>query len=411
MRIVVPVSSSDVHFLPDFMAALVYIGGLEDHYVTFVPTPTVAQVVKEAASKLEEICPNVNVVALSEDPVPGWPGGCNNHFAHTCSIVAAQPEPLPWLWMEIDSVGLEGWANKLGNAYSNLGNNRSFMGFIQPHMKISAATKRPTQAPGDDRLSGVAIYPWDMANRPNFAILLQDLGYGNRTGGEGFDEYLRFEMKTKGSNRAHTDLIDDRWNTLNYRVEDGQIVCDSGPKDRSERERGGIVNPQAVLVHGCKDGSLHRLVASGKAPAPTLGASIKKGEVLNIAEASKEGGGKQDAILAALQGISGQIATINTRVNAIENAAKVKPKATEQSPAVRRPALPKESDSECKGSMTAEKLRTFITTSGKSQTLKGVANHFDVPKSVVEDFINAEDSGFVVSGMAGWVKIAETATA
>lgn len=400
MRIVIPVSASDVHLLPDFTAALVNTGGLEDHYVTFVPTPTVVLEVKEAAVKFEEVCPNVSVIPLNEEPVGGWPAACNNHFAYAAKIASTQAERLPWLWLELDSVGLEGWANKLSNAYANLGNNRSFMGFIQPHFRISAATGKPVQAAGDDRMSGVAIYPWDMAERQKFQFLLQDLGYGNRTSGQGFDEYLRFEIKKNV--RAHTNLIDDRWNTLNYRVENGQLVCDSGPKDRSERERGGIINPQSVLIHGCKDGSLHRLVAAGNAPRQSA-TTFKKSESVENAPKSESG---QDPVMAALAQIMNRLDGIDSRVKSVEKvAAKVAQPSTTK-PTFATPPI----EVEHKGSITAEKLTEFLNANPKGQTVKSAAIHFDVSKTAVEELVTEDGSGFVVSGVAGWLKVAETAT-
>jgi len=403
MRILIPVSASDVHLLPDFTAALVNTGGLEDHYVTFVPTPTVILEAKEAASKVEDICPNVAVIPLPEEPIGGWPAGCNNHFAYAAKIAATQQERLPWLWLELDSSFREGWANKLSNAYANLGNNRSFMGFVQPHFRISASTNKPVQAPGDDRMSGVAVYPWDMAERPKFQFLLQDLGYGNRTSGQGFDEYLRFEIKKNV--RAHTDLIDDRWNTINYRVEGGQLVCDSGPTEGQSRERGGVVNSQAVLIHGCKDGSLHRLVANGNAPRQSAVAFKKSGDVVT-AEVKPESG-QPDPVMAALGQLLSKLDGIDSRLKAVEKA----PKATVISaPPVVKVSLPESpTDPAHKGSIDVQRLTEFLMANPKGQTVKSAAAHFNVSKSAVEDIVTEEGSGFVVSGVPEWLKLAETA--
>jgi hypothetical protein len=420
MRILIPVSASDVHLLPDFTAAHVKMAGLEDHFITFVPTPTVVEQTKIAAATFEKICPNVNVVALTEEPVGDWPSASNNHFAYATRIAATQPDRLPWLWMELDTVGLDGWANKIANAYSNLGNNRSYMGFVQPHLRVVKASGKPGQAPGDDRMSGVAVYPVDMSERREMNALLQDIGYGNRTDGQGFDEYLRHEIKR--GNRAHTTLIEDRWNTVNYRVENGNIVCDSGPIDRSPRERGGILNSSAVLIHGCKDGSLHKLVASGKAPRPSS-VMAKVAPAENVAVAQEQGGGANDALLKALAGISAQLTNIDARVTAIEKPIVPEPVQTTgeivldaQLKEVEFVEIPIENPTPFvptsnKGTVTASKLVTFINASEKSQTLKMAAAHFNVSYDDVEKIVNTEGSGLILVGPAKWLRIADLVTA
>jgi len=55
-------------------------------------------------------------------------------------------------------------------------------------------------------------------------------------------------------------LIQNNWRTKNYRYSSGQIVCDSVANLAWDVHWNKAVNEDAVLVHGCKDDSLVKLL-------------------------------------------------------------------------------------------------------------------------------------------------------
>jgi hypothetical protein len=84
---------------------------------------------------------------------------------------------------------------------------------------------------------------------------------------DAFDVYLRWVIK--GIGVSHTPLISDMWATQNYRRTAEGFVCESVDHgNRVVRERGGLVNRSAVLVHGCKDGSLAELLTGDEEARP-----------------------------------------------------------------------------------------------------------------------------------------------
>ena len=60
-----------------------------------------------------------------------------------------------------------------------------------------------------------------------------------------------------------TQLIQHNWKTENYRVEDGTIVCSNVEELPYGISFDYPVRGDAVVLHGCKDGSLARLLHSG----------------------------------------------------------------------------------------------------------------------------------------------------
>ena len=86
-----------------------------------------------------------------------------------------------------------------------------------------------------------------------------------------FDVYLRGSLRRIGM--ANTELISDQWNTNNYRRTEDGIVCDARPFHRLVRDRGGIVSPKAVLIHGCKDDSLDELIFPERECSPRISAT------------------------------------------------------------------------------------------------------------------------------------------
>lgn len=123
-------------------------------------------------------------------------------------------------------------------------------------------------------LLGNAVYPPMLSRDQNIAPLLTDLGHSDPRSHapDPWDVYLRWLMFRRGVEDSM--LFRDHWKTQKYtRKENGQIVFQSC-KDEDEI---GVIESEAVLIHGCKDGSLHRLIIGAvkepkkvAAPAPVV---------------------------------------------------------------------------------------------------------------------------------------------
>lgn len=264
MKIIVPVSAHDKHLLPAFTDCLLKFGGLEEHPVLFFPLPAAKEETFIAAERL-----GAEVHPLEQNYEGGSPLAPNRHFANTVFALGQMGNTSPFLWMELDMLPVKHrWAVALFEDYRYGGT--PFRGAVvdTPFNDNGSLVFRS----GDTMMMGTGIYPPNMDRDERIKPLLADLtkpGVWNPP--EAFDVYLRWVIKNIGV--SNTPLISDMWATQNYRRTADGIVCESVKHDRVVRERGGLVGDKAVLVHGCKDGSLARLLLEGVAPttAPELG--------------------------------------------------------------------------------------------------------------------------------------------
>jgi hypothetical protein len=261
MKIIVPVSAHDKHLLPAFTDCLLKFGGLEEHPVLFFPLPAAKEETFIAAERL-----GAEVHPLEQNYEGGSPLAPNRHFANTVFALGQMGNTSPFLWMELDMLPVKHrWAVALFEDYRYGGT--PFRGAVvdTPFNDNGSVVFRS----GDTLMMGTGIYPPNMDRDERIKPLLMDLtkpGIWNPP--DAFDVYLRWVIKNIGV--SNTPLISDMWATQNYHRTAEGIVCESVKHDRVVRERGGLVNRSAVLVHGCKDGSLAKLLL-GDAEARPVG--------------------------------------------------------------------------------------------------------------------------------------------
>lgn len=257
MKITIPISQSDVHLLTDHAEALVALGPIPNHEVVLFPTPSVESQALTAAERLRSICNNVTVVKCPYDFEGGWPVAPNNHWHFVVLHLERSGNKSPWLWLELDAVPVKnGWADKLQQAFFDAG--KPFMGCVKPVTWIKDG--KVIRKDDDDMLMGVAIYPPGIPSDELIKPLFNNVGRSGSTAlKEPFDLYLRHPMRHRGV--ANSGTICDMWRSERYTLEDYVFTCHA--VEGEPRARGGAVPVEAVLVHGCKDGSLHRLVRNG----------------------------------------------------------------------------------------------------------------------------------------------------
>lgn len=295
MRIVVPVSRSDLHLLPQWVELHEFhkVSGL-NHQLFIVVPRTIASDAMDAKARLDPLFESVAIHQLDHEPYGGHPKAPNMHFYECAALMARHNEGVPWQLVELDCLltkanGYDVIASKYGSSGVPFFGAVSKTPWRETEMMIESgkdAQGRPVFAPNprygnitrspfgdaDVIVSGCAVYPGNMIKRPNFAGLMQDFMKGSDSPDEAWDIYLRAAMSADGF--VDTNLIASMWNTCNYRVENGALMCDPMPSHEvfernptwAHRQCGGQVHPDAVLIHGCKDDSLFKLITEGKTP-------------------------------------------------------------------------------------------------------------------------------------------------
>jgi hypothetical protein len=114
---------------------------------------------------------------------------------------------------------------------------------------------------------GSAIYPSKFLDYCGLAASLYNYNVAYRASGsipEPWDVRCRWVFLQNGRN---TELIKSYWKSVNYQWKDGKIVFFA--EDPEAQSIQGVTCPdrtvsnEALVVHGCKDGSLHKMAIAG----------------------------------------------------------------------------------------------------------------------------------------------------
>ena len=122
---------------------------------------------------------------------------------------------------------------------------------------------------------GSAIYPSKFLDYCGLAASLYNYNVAYRASGvvpEPWDVRCRWVFLQHGRN---TELIKSYWKSVNYQWKDGAIVFFA--EDPEAQAIQGVTCPdrtvasEALVVHGCKDGSLHKMAIAGfPMPEPVM---------------------------------------------------------------------------------------------------------------------------------------------
>ena len=256
MLVIIPIGAkSDESNLELLSSAIVSLGNIGKHSVKLVSVPSLLEQAEKAAEKLRSACTDVTCVSTEDEFSGGWFIGCNRMWRWTVLHLDSEENSSPWLWMEPDCCPVKAdWLDTLSNAYQASG--KPFMGHVRP-TKWKNPDGSTFTKDGDNMLLGNAVYPPMLSRDQNIAPLLTDLGYPDPRSHapDPWDVYLRWLMFRRGV--ANSVLLRDHWKTQKYaRKEKGQIVFQSC----DDEDEIGVIESEAVLIHGCKDGSLHRII-------------------------------------------------------------------------------------------------------------------------------------------------------
>lgn len=266
LRLIIPLSLEDAHLLPDFVELYQRLGGTPSHEVMLFPTAGVLQQAKQAQQAMLPFAKNVEVVPWEMPNQHTFPAAGNFMFQHCVFEHQARGDG-PFYYFELDNTPREkGWMEKIEVDYVMSGCR--FMGTDAP-MRVKNPQNGQIITDEQDRfMIGTGIYPAQFSRWCDGQFKFAKFQ-------EPWDTLIR-----NYTNRSlhKTKLIQHRWRTCNYREEEGKIICDNDASNPFGTDSSGEISKDAIVVHGCKDGSLARLIISQlpEAKVPVISLPVVK---------------------------------------------------------------------------------------------------------------------------------------
>ena len=250
MLIVIPVSEADANLIDDFAKVVRFFGPYnKKHELLVVSRPADALHGAKLLTRLSGLFNKESIYFFEKDGLTGWPLGPNHYWAETIRhLQYERKNKLPWLWMELDMTPLKhGWIDALEREYKNCG--KPFLGVLQ---NTTTVTHDGIVIPIAKHLVGAAIYPPDIDPYCNIWKYVPKIATA-------FDVLCEYDLVPHSH---HTPLIQHNFRTQKYRY------CPLSDCIRGEDHNNfpsGLrfdkpVDPKAVLLHGCDDGSLAKLL-------------------------------------------------------------------------------------------------------------------------------------------------------
>ncbi len=264
MKFLIPCSGSDRSALTTHARCILKFGGMDAHEIIYMPTPSARTAANEAADLLRAVGMNVTTAPLEVDYPGGWPMAPNMQFHWANEWMRENRPGSAFFWMEPDCLPrCYDWANKVAADYQKGGT--AFRGHVvtTPWLSPEGVV---IEHPGDVMMMGCGVYPPGIPNDELIAPLFYDLAkMGDTHPKEAFDRYLRWVFSRRGM--SNSPVICDMWNTGSYTLtEGGQLTCKAQPFDKPRRIREGEIPAEAVVIHGCKDGTLAAIILGEAAP-------------------------------------------------------------------------------------------------------------------------------------------------
>lgn len=263
MKIVIPMSSPDIHMAELFVSCLEKFGGLKSFDIVVSPSDGVLRTAESFLPRLQALGRKATILRTGYQDLGRWPQGPNAQWSKTASTLDASGNKDAWFWMEMDCLPVvDGWASRIVEEHA-IGGKR-FTGKVVP-----VPLKEGGYSNNDLMMMGCAVYCSGLTESWEFRPILDSMVVGVFTGA-GFkpEDADPWDLMARGSFKKwgwhHTDLIGDRWNTVNYRIENNVLLCEAGPSRFKNRAHNTTDISQAVVVHGCKDTSLAQLILSGE---------------------------------------------------------------------------------------------------------------------------------------------------
>lgn len=260
MYLVVQTSKHDAGQLPDLAKVISKFGPYRGHKLIVAHGEGIEQQAAEFRKELENQFDEA-VTELTLLQVTGWPLAPNRQARMIFELMQAKYNDQHWLLMEPDLIPVRQlWLQDIDSEYRKAG--KLYMGAVVPTRIVKrlpdGQIERSTS--GTHLVGAGAVFPPHAFAR---SVLMPNVDRQmpwSHLPLEPWDTRCRDEF----SRSLHgTHLVAHHWGTVNYRRTGDQLVCDNDPKNPEGTDHSGVVSPSAAVVHGCKDGTLARLVLGG----------------------------------------------------------------------------------------------------------------------------------------------------
>ena len=206
--------------------------------------------------ELKKSFPEVKRI-IAQDGYNGWPLGPNQMFSDAAAQCYSVNEP--WMFWEPDCVPMKsGWADDLETEFRK---EPAILGH-QYEGGVAINGKNIYKM-----IVGSAVYPPNFLDFCPSARSLDNYNLAYRQAGtmpDPWDVRCRWNFMAIGRD---CPLMRTYWRSVNYQWKDGKIVFFA--EDPESQAIQGVTCPdrvissQAVVIHGCKDGSLHKMAIAG----------------------------------------------------------------------------------------------------------------------------------------------------
>ena len=237
------------------------------HKATLCATNDTA-LIYEITEELKKSFPEVGRI-VAQDGFNGWPLGPNQMFSDAASQCYAINEP--WMFWEPDCVPMKsGWVDDLETEF------RKEPAILGHQYEGGMATNGKNIY---KMIVGSAIYPPNFLDFCPSARSLDNYNLAYRSAGtipEPWDVRCRWNFMAVGRD---CPLLRTYWKSVNYQWKDGKIVFFAEDPE-SQAVQGvtcpdRVISSKAVVIHGCKDGSLHKMAIAGfPMPSDSTGLDI-----------------------------------------------------------------------------------------------------------------------------------------
>lgn len=265
MIYVFPVSKSDAHLIDPLCDVIAYLGGMKGRQTIVVSDPQSSKEAGYLNDRLIKLDAKSQLHTFPQNFQQGWPVACNYYFLYTVGYLTNTLKiASPFYYFELDNTPVKaGWMERIGSEWGTaVSQGKSFLGVLRDYYAKDAQGNLTVHG---SIMNGSGVYP------PNFgrvSPLLRSVAKSPLP----WDVYMRWEIcgpTRKPNVHDISQWVAFNWATENYRMENGEIACDvrKRPEGIITSDKVYPITQDTVLVHGCKDGSLAKLI---------MGKSIEK---------------------------------------------------------------------------------------------------------------------------------------
>lgn len=262
MKLILPVCHKDVGIMSKVLRVIDHLGGAKSFPALVVSSPGARDDAAELANQAAKLFKSTDLYVIPQEDPKGWPSACNTMFKSTVHELMRRGNLDPFYFFEADNTPLKrGWLDEIFAEYKRFG--KPFMGVVSPTRKVNPKTMESIVE--GRHMNGSGIYP---PNLTQYTKLFSSIPPQTP-----WDIWLQYDF-IRHTHDAETMM--KNWRSKNYRRDaQGNIICDKSDEVTGEN---APIRDSAVVLHGCKDESLARLLFPGiYEPEPKKGKKKTEG--------------------------------------------------------------------------------------------------------------------------------------